>query len=874
MNSAEIPASLQDAQRDAVTVEDDQLPDDQSTPRSILIDWANSQDSWVRELVDQELITREPLSPEVVDCIYSHFLTEYGLIVGTFENIAPLTNNFRIDRNEATMVLRKLHDLKGINALSGNYPLEFDDQMTVLFGQNGSGKTGYARVIKRAAGVRNYEDILGNEWSDSESPTPSATFEITLGGVAETMFWKNEIGLGALQRVNVFDAKVVRLLVDEELCYAYMPTELALFTHVTLGVVELQSRLEKDIQRLVKLDRVDLSMFHRETSTYNLLENLGAQSDIATLETHAATSVTASDDLEQLRIDAAFLITNTVDQQLSAANRYGLDLEGIASLVDQLVDFNQEAYETAWSAEDSARTEVERVRTTMFVPGELAGNANEEWQQFASAGAAYQRHLGLTDYPHAEDLCIYCRQELTPQALDLLGRYRTFLDESTQRQLTSARARLDSLMPKFTVEQIEQVRIILASFTDTPAWLVDAMKLLHDADIVASECSVRTKCSIEDLRIRATAIYKAVEGSLNNSQKRATELTEQSANRTKALSDKQREIDELADRIEFSRRLPDYKNRVLDARRLISMQQHNRDISTRVRHSLTNASTNASQDLVNKNFKRLFEEECVALTAPNVAVTFQGRSGQVERRKTVAGNRPSVILSEGEQNVLALADFLAECRMNGTGAPIVFDDPVTSLDYRRLNKVAKRLCQLAEVHQVIVLTHNIWFASALLGCRRRKNQRVNFFEVRENGAEKGVLAPDVEPNMDTPRDIEKRVNAAIAQAKLADPNSQDSQISHAYDLMRSWCEVFTEQELLASVTQRYRSNVMMTRLDKIKVDRLGVAIAVIGPAFEKICRFITAHSNPIEQGNMSPTITDLEEDWKVLCDTRKTYIAD
>lgn len=874
MNSAEISASLQDAEVDAVAVKDDQLTDDPSTPRSILIDWANSQDSWVRELVDQVLITGEPLSTEVVDRIYFHFQVEYGLFEGTFENVVPLTNNHGSDRDEPTLVLRKLYDLKGINALSGDYPLEFDDQMTVLFGQNGSGKTGYARVIKRAAGVLNYEDILGNEWSDSESPTPAATFEITLDGVAETVFWKNEIGIGALKRVNVFDAKVAHIHVDVDLCYAYMPSELALFTHVTIGLIELQERVERDIQHLVKLEGVDIGMFHRETSTYNLVENLGADSDIAALEAHATVSATDTDILERLRVDAAFLITNTVDQQLNAANRYSLDLESIALLVARLVDFNQDAYETARSAEDIARTEVERVRTTMFASGELAGSADEEWQQFAAAGAAYQRHLGLTDYPHAEEVCLYCRQQLTAQAVELLGKYRTFLDESTQRQLVLAKARLDSLLPKFNAEQIGHVRILLTTLTDTPAWLAEANKILDDADIVSSECSVRSQISIEDLHSRATGIYKEVEDSLNNLRRRATELAEQSTNRAKASSDRQREIFELADRIEFSRRLSDYKKMVYDARRQTNLQKRNGDISTRIRHSLTSASAKASRDLVNKNFKMLFAEECAALAAPDVAVTFQGHSGQVERSKTVAGHRPSAILSEGEQNVLALADFLAECRMNGTGAPIVFDDPVTSLDYRRLNKVAKRLCQLAEVHQVIVLTHNIWFASALLGCRRRKNQRVNFFEVRENGAEKGVLAPDVEPNMDTPTDIAKRVNAAIAQAKLADPNSQDSQISRAYDLMRSWCEVFTEQELLASVTQRYRSNVMMTRLDKIKVDRLGVAIAVIGPAFEKICRFITAHSNPIEQGNVSPTITDLEEDWKVLRDTRKAYIAD
>ena len=66
--------------------------------------------------------------------------------------------------------------------------------------------------------------------------------------------------------------------------------------------------------------------------------------------------------------------------------------------------------------------------------------------------------------------------------------------------------------------------------------------------------------------------------------------------------------------------------------------------------------------------------------------------------------------------------------MRGTKAPLIFDDPVTSLDYRRLDEVAARI-QNAETHQVVVLTHNIMFASALMAARQNKN-RTKIYEVR------------------------------------------------------------------------------------------------------------------------------------------------
>ncbi len=290
-----------------------------------------------------------------------------------------------------------------------------------------------------------------------------------------------------------------------------------------------------------------------------------------------------------------------------------------------------------------------------------------------------------------------------------------------------------------------------------------------------------------------------------------------------------------------------------------------------MRASLTRASSRASQELANQDFELRFAEECAALDAPSVTLGFKGQQGSVKRKKSVFNHRPSKVLSEGEQKVLALADFLAESRMHNSKHPIIFDDPVSSLDYRRLKNVAARLAQLAEEHQVIVLTHNIMFAAELLSHRKGSGKRTRFMEVRDSGTEKGVVAPNVEPRLETPPNLSKRVEKAISEASQADPSSQDALIAHAYSLMRSWCEAFAEQELLGNVSQRYRANIMMTLLNKIKVERLNDAIAVLSPAFDRICRYIDAHSHPHEQSNVRRTSAELQQDWAELMKMRDQY---
>lgn len=269
---------------------------------------------------------------------------------------------------------------------------------------------------------------------------------------------------------------------------------------------------------------------------------------------------------------------------------------------------------------------------------------------------------------------------------------------------------------------------------------------------------------------------------------------------------------------------------------------------------------------MNRNFTRCFEEERVALGGREVALSFQGRSGRAERKKLINSHRPAAVLSEGELKVLALADFLAECRTNGQNHPLVFDDPVSSLDDRNTERIAKRLSDLAEERQVIIFTHDIMFAAALIADRQASQRRTTFVEVSDSGTErKGLIGQDVEPRLDQPRNLAKRTEAAIKRAK-AEPDvaRKDELIAEAYSLMRSWCEVFVEQELFQSVTQRFRPHVMMTRLQRVRVANLEDAIEVISEMFKQISGYISGHSNAYRRSVTKPTEGKLEQDWREL----------
>lgn len=82
-------------------------------------------------------------------------------------------------------------------------------------------------------------------------------------------------------------------------------------------------------------------------------------------------------------------------------------------------------------------------------------------------------------------------------------------------------------------------------------------------------------------------------------------------------------------------------------------------------------------------------------------------------------NGPSLkySLSEGDKSALAFSFFLAKLDMEGTLADkiIVFDDPISSFDAGRKTATIRVLSSLSKrVKQLLVLTHNLFFANELL----------------------------------------------------------------------------------------------------------------------------------------------------------------
>jgi hypothetical protein len=64
---------------------------------------------------------------------------------------------------------------------------------------------------------------------------------------------------------------------------------------------------------------------------------------------------------------------------------------------------------------------------------------------------------------------------------------------------------------------------------------------------------------------------------------------------------------------------------------------------------------------------------------------------------------------------------------------------------------------------------------------------------------------------------------------------------------------------------------MMTKIEKINVGKLQESMAGVMPVFEKACRYIASHSQPIETQGIRPTLDELKRDYDAILKAREPH---
>ena len=844
--------------------------------RASLVQWANNSDGWIRRIVRHVLTSNDQIADVERARMYRQFREEKG--IGKY----PLSHEPKIIEcvvplaKPESLYLTGISNVKGVNALAEGERIDFGLGLTLLFGENGTGKTGYARILKRIAGSRSANEILPNVNLQADQPAPSADIDYRLGEADLSHQWNGEQAQAPFTLMSLFDNTSAHFHVDSDLQYTYRPGSLALFDRVNHEIQSIGDLVEEERQSLGFGKSALLKRFDSCSSIYPYVESLGPETNLSELQQFLNLPDNAVEQKDELESKIAVLRANVVGKQLAITSRYRDILAEAFAYSEVARKFEVQKYNSTVTELVDLRSHERLLRDDLFANVSLPAERDETWGAFIHAGNEHRMELESLG-AHDATYCLYCRQPLNTDGLELIAKYRDYLESQIARDIQAQETTIQNLIEPFEELSLATVDNLVGGpdTSDEGETLAssDQKEALRSLVKLAAKLRQQFKAKAiidEDILSDILGSSGKIEFWLSGFTAECDTLRAQEPDQGSTLVEKQSELLELEARLKLEESWEDIERFVANTNRYKKLGVE-RTAITNILRQVTILSNKASERLINNNFETMFRHECAELRAPALELEFIGRQGSAQRRKRLPGElSPSSVLSEGEQNVIAIADFMAEVRMSENSVPVVFDDPVSSLDHRRVKEVASRIANLASDHQVVVFTHDIFFTACLLDTLENSERCVYYRITDEDG--KGTVTPGTGPRWDTIKNLAAKVDKCIRDAKNAEGEIREAHVRDAYGSIRSWCEVFVEQDVLAKVTERFQPNVRMTSLRRIKVAKLEETIETVTSVFENACRYIEAHSQALHSLGVAPNLSDLEDDWDKLRKCRREYL--
>ncbi|CAJ3502070.1 SMC domain-containing protein [Burkholderia pseudomallei] len=856
-----------------------------------ILTWTQGLPAWQSDAVAR-LLAKPELSSDDLDDLYALLKLSHGIADDKERKPKPLTaDQIPVPIAVTSGIhLLAMKNLRHVNAIAENQRLPFGvSGLTVIYGDNGSGKSGYSRVLKRACRARDQIEAIH---PNANLPTgkvgvPEADFEISVDGKFEDLHWVNgKASPPELSSIAIFDTRCARAYLDSEDDFSYVPYGLDVFEGLAGVCKLLKSRIETEHAQ----SAVDLTAFtplRGDTAVGKLIAALSAKTSFEQIETLATLSsgdharhaelnkslkeADPKEKAKQLRLRArrmGGIAQNTLARSASVNQDVVARLRGLA-----------DGYRAAQAAASLAAKQFNESEPL------LPGTGGEAWRELFEAARkfALESHPGQK-FPQlsADAPCPLCQQALAEGASRLI-RFEAFVQGAVEKTVQERRVALYAEY-KPLVEQAMSVGLDDVTY--------------GEIETLNAQLAADTRAFEQALSLRQEAIKAAV---LSHQWDAIGQPADSPAARLQAWADK---LNAEADTLE---KASDEKARAalqaqfaeLDAR--VRMAQVKDAIVTavsRLRHQatltkcLTSLRTNSislkaselAEKVVSKELADALNREFKLLGVGSLSVSLQSRSDRGKalhklKLELPQLRSPAEILSEGEQRAIALGSFLAEVRLGGSQSGIVFDDPVSSLDHRRRELVARRLVAEAADRQVIVFTHDIYFLCLLVEEADSAAVHVTTQSLTRRAEGFGIAEPELPFEG---KSAVKRIGALKAQQQLIarlykDGEEQEfrRQTVDAYFRLRMAWERAVEEVLLRKVVLRFRKGVETQRLSEVVVDDNDYAQVDAG--MTKCSNY--AHDKAAMGGVAVPEpdelLTDIMalENWRALIEKRSVETA-
>lgn len=836
-----------------------------------LWEWSANHADWSKLLISKIVTAESPLSTTDRDIVFNYFLQSVNLLTGlpALTVVKPTYTP-----TVKTIELDSLSAITGVNRLAKNQTVNFAKNITVIYGENGTGKTGYSRILKTLGFSYDINKIiLPNIYVAAE--LQAATIRFKSNGNPQTFTWNGGNTDSELENISVFNSSCVQFSISNR-SLIVSPIGFHLFHLVSDELNALTQLLQRKIAAhptaLIWLENLTPG-----TTQHTFISTLSTTSTEQKLIELSDFTPTHEAALTAKAIELANLNRALIQSQIQAFRSQIQELDLIIGKIQTAQTLLNDANWQALLEFNKGIAELEnKTQTGIKYIAEERGiefYQTTEFNSFIQAAESYIKIIDNPNYPEEGDNCVYCLQPLDDSAKELLKSYRTLLNNKTQETLTGLRKKKTML-----IEQVSQVDTNLTFHQPTfgtdenQAAIQPKVITNYNANLVALKTTFITDVVAQGSSF--TFDYQSVITFLTDKRTALnitlTQKSEALANIATRESTLKKEIAELKDRKFLSGKVTEVRTAIANHKVVNTLNSNSSSFSTT---SISRKTSSAREELVRQDFEDKFKKELIALRKPHLKIDLNfgtDRGSSVVYQK-ISSHDLADILSEGEQKAIALAEFLTELQLDNTKAPIVFDDPVNSLDHNIIDEVSRRLLNLSSERQVVVFTHSVLLFNSFLYFSKHptfSELLFKFYNSKNEYEETGIIT-EAEEEINKVKSYISKINTTINNTPR--DRAEADVAEDGYGFLRSAIELFVEHEIFQGTVKRYQKNITLTSFVKVDGALLDSNKSKLNEIFERCCGFIKGHSNPTEIHN-DPTIAGLKLDFDEFSNIRSRFV--
>lgn len=774
-----------------------------------ILKWIKTLPKWQQNL-SYLIMENKYIDEKNTDDIYRKYKIEAALEKGTVVIDETEFDKIESSSNEVhDIIWNSVENLHGVNRLKSDEKLDISKGVTLIYGENGSGKSGYTRLLNKAFISRGDQEILGNVYS-LEKKSISATFTFDIDGKTVVLNYPENKDAHTFKLIRNFDLKSAICDMTEESVIDFAPSELSFFDSLLKYSLLVQEKLDKERENKKRENPV-LKYFPKEGKALKQMKNLSSSTKIDELKQMFTIFEGEKEKYEKIKLEKAQLIALDIDKQIkqidSIVDFLKKTIKKCNEFNEMVAEDNVEIYNGQIEFLQKCNLINKENGLEIFKDENIEILGSVEWRAFIKSAKNYYDKISN------HDNCPLCGNKIHDE--DLIFKYWKFLESNSEKNYKVAKQAL-----RLSKDNLSDVNLtFLVSSSIQEDWLMnhfkEETKKICEYFVEANKYRNLLITKLDQINL-ITEKFKVkvpnISGLITKIEILRDNLNQESIN--KRICDCTKFEDEYVDKTKVNELIPIIIN-YIDYLKWDEKAQKSK-INTR---SITNKQKELFAKYVTEDYLKTFKEECKKLNADfDTEIVSRGRNGQTVKKLQIKGTVPGKILSEGEQRAIAIANFLTEVNMDERNIGIVLDDPVSSLDHKRRSQIVERLLEEASHRQVIIFTHEISFFMEMKIQAEKKGVQLRQETIRKICNEPGNISSIIPWQG---MSIKDRIGKLKNELQTIISKFNAGEVDEYYYEAKKWCELLresweraVEEILFNDAIQRYNPCVQTQRLKK------------------------------------------------------------